>query len=413
MSPTKLLLAFSALCLTACPKPVCGNSEVETNETCDDGNADPADGCANDCVTNGCANGIAAPGELCLSPREGFPVDGEEPSFIRHGDFNGDTFLDLAVLGQDTLSMSVLLNDSDGNFPQLKITTLSAAVRDLAIADFDGDGNDDIAAGRPDLHVAQVFISKGDGTFEAPVDVEVFVSVAFLVATDFDGDTDIDLLSDGVDTVNGGQSIVIVRNQGDGTFAAPERTAINQPFGFVVQDFNVDGLNDLAVAKPLENKVEILLGQAAGGFFSLVSSNAGTQPEQVFAAQVDGGTDLDLIVFNQASDDFSLFLGESNGTFDNEQRFSSGVDIFEMLLADINKDNRPDVFVRLNNRLQLFFGQGGFFFEAPRDILTLKAPGAIDLADFDNDGFDDLVVAFGSDNAAVEPSVVQAFISKP
>jgi cysteine-rich repeat protein len=407
------LLGLGALSWSACSEPICGNSKLENKEACDDGNADPADGCDIDCTTNGCSNGVAAPGELCLSPREGFPIDGEQPSFMRHGDFNGDTFLDLAVLGQDTLSMSILLNDSDGNFPQLKITTLEDSVRDLAIADFDGDGNDDIAAGRPELHVAQVFISKGDGTFEAPVNIEVFVSVAFLVAVDIDADGDIDLLSDGVDTVNGGASIVVVRNQGDGTFAAPEVTPSDRPFGFAVQDINADGRLDLVVSKPLENTVEILLGQANGSFFSLVSEPTGTQPEQVFVAQVDGGSQLDLVTLNRFTNDISVLLGEGNGTFLNEQRFTPEEQPLELLLGDLNQDNRPELFVRVNNRVQLFFGQGGFLFEAPRDFFTGKAPGAIDVADVNNDGFDDLIIAFGSVNAAIEPSVAQPFLSKP
>jgi cysteine-rich repeat protein len=409
----KWLLGVGALSWSACSEPVCGNIKVEDGEACDDGNADPADGCDIDCTLNGCANGIAAPGELCLSFRESFPVDGEQPNFIRHGDFDGDTFLDLVVLGQDTLSMSVLLNDSDGNFPQLRVAALGGVARDLAIADLDGDGDDDIAAGRPDLHAAQVFFSQGDGTFEAPVDVEVFVSVAFLVAADIDSDGDVDLLSDGVDTVSGGASIVVVRNQGDGTFAAPEVTASDNPFGFFVQDLNLDGRLDIAVSKPFENKVEILVGQANGGFFSLVSEPTGEQPEQVFAVQVDGGVALDLLTLNRGTNDVSLLLGEGNGTFSSEQRFTPGGQPLELHLGDLNQDNRPELFVRLNNRVQLFFGQGGFLFEAPRDFFTGQAPNAIDVADFNNDGFDDLIIAFGSVNAAVDPSVVQPFISKP
>jgi cysteine-rich repeat protein len=407
------LLGLGALAASACGAPVCGDLKVEAGEACDDGNADAADGCDSDCTTNSCADGVADPGELCLSPREGFPIDGEQPNFIRHGDFNGDTFLDLAILGQDTLSMSVLLNDSDGNFPQLKITALEDNVRDLAIADFDGDGLDDIAAGRPDLHVAQVFRSLGDGTFAAPINVEVNVSVAFLVAVDIDLDGDVDLLSDGADTVNNGDSIVVVRNQGDGTFADPEVTPSQRPFGFAVADLNADGRLDLAVSKPLESEVEILLGQADGSFFSLVSAPTGTQPEQVFAVAVDGGAALDLLTLNRATNDFSVFLGEGNGTFAGEQRFTPEAQPIELLVGDINQDARPEVFVRVNNRVQLFFGQGGFLFEAPRDFFAGEAPDAIDVADFNNDGFDDLIIAFGSENAAVAPSVAQPFLSKP
>jgi cysteine-rich repeat protein len=38
----------------ACPEPVCGNAVQEVGEACDDGDLDPADGCANDCSSAAC-----------------------------------------------------------------------------------------------------------------------------------------------------------------------------------------------------------------------------------------------------------------------------------------------------------------------------------------------------------------------
>ena len=51
-------------CVTSTTAPVCGNAQVEANETCDDGNATSGDGCTSACQTESgyvCAN----PGSLC------------------------------------------------------------------------------------------------------------------------------------------------------------------------------------------------------------------------------------------------------------------------------------------------------------------------------------------------------------
>ncbi len=49
----------------ACDEPVCGNSEVEGGEGCDDGNTTSGDGCEEDCQLPTCGNGIVDQGEDC------------------------------------------------------------------------------------------------------------------------------------------------------------------------------------------------------------------------------------------------------------------------------------------------------------------------------------------------------------
>lgn len=45
--------------------PVCGNSVIESGETCDDGNTTTCDGCSSSCQTQRCGNGVVECGEVC------------------------------------------------------------------------------------------------------------------------------------------------------------------------------------------------------------------------------------------------------------------------------------------------------------------------------------------------------------
>ena len=64
-------------CVTGYDVPVCGNSQVEAGEVCDDGNQVNGDGCETDCTetpTTMCGNGILETGEVC---DDGNQVDGD------------------------------------------------------------------------------------------------------------------------------------------------------------------------------------------------------------------------------------------------------------------------------------------------------------------------------------------------
>ncbi|HVG57157.1 MAG TPA: DUF4215 domain-containing protein, partial [Hyalangium sp.] len=51
---------------SACISTPCGNSIVEVDEQCDDGNLRDGDGCSKDCrSTEVCGNGTKDPGEAC------------------------------------------------------------------------------------------------------------------------------------------------------------------------------------------------------------------------------------------------------------------------------------------------------------------------------------------------------------
>ena len=81
------------------------------------------------------------------------------------------------------------------------------------------------------------------------------------LAGDFDGDGDIDLAA----SVNGGDSVSVILNNGDGTFAGRTQYGVGgSPWGIQSADFNLDGALDIACVNYNSNNVTILDNMVVG-----------------------------------------------------------------------------------------------------------------------------------------------------
>jgi len=181
------------------------------------------------------------------------------------GDFNGDGNPDLAVIYPG--GVYVLLGDGLGWLAMEQTYTLPAPGYSIAAGDLNGDGKLDLAIYTTDQtsHWSLiVMLGNGDGTFGAPT---VYpggsiqspnVTTPVVIA---------DLLGDNKPYVGvvEGDSLVVLPNNGDGTFGAPvSYFAGSQANGVGMADFNNDGKLDAAVSSAAG--VGILLGNGDGTF---------------------------------------------------------------------------------------------------------------------------------------------------
>src|ERR1041384_4719768 len=90
-------------------------------------------------------------------------------------DFNRDGKTDLAVLNQQTKTVSMLLGNGGGTFAEAKKALLLGKTPvGMAAADFDGDGTLDLAFVFFPGKLAGVFSGLGDGTFSSsPLQLQV------------------------------------------------------------------------------------------------------------------------------------------------------------------------------------------------------------------------------------------------
>ncbi len=211
---------------------------------------------------------------------------GSACSGIAAGDLDHDDILDLVATVPLGAHARVLIgqganNTGSGTFvPKTGgFVSLGKGPTDIALADFNEDGALDIAVVNPDsafsgIHVALGNLASGlpDATFAPSVAYTAGVSPNHLLARDIDSDGILDLIATndshpGAVTMLKGNGAGVL---GDGTFAAPVSFAgVPDPRGLVMQDYTMDGNEDLAVVSGQDRSLTLFARQFLQGITPL------------------------------------------------------------------------------------------------------------------------------------------------
>lgn len=237
-------------------------------------------------------------------------------------------------------------------------TPVSAVVRDL-----NEDGIPDLVVGNQGSNNVSVLLGKGDGTLQAAVNYYAGVSANSIVIADINGDgkPDIAALVSGNASASSPGIVSILLGNGDGTFQAPivlTLTPEQNPFTLV--DVNGDKKADLIVN----------LTDATGNLLGV-----------------------------------GVSLGNGDGTFQAANVVPNTSSV--ALVADLNKDNKPDL-VLGNNPAQVMYGNGnGTFSVGPRAASPDEFVTRIWAADLNGDGQMDLIMDSASESGPSNNDVVE------
>ncbi len=181
-------------------------------------------------------------------------------------DLNGDGRADLAMLDGSNATLTLLLGNGDGTFQQpVMYDAGGSSPNSLVVADFNGDGSPDFAfvTGLNPVAVT-IRLANPDGTLQAAQQqATAIISISSLAAGDLSGDGRTDLI------VAGAESWQVLLGNGDGTFGQLTRTDspdwVDSP---VVVDFNGDGRLDVALIYGSSGGQGVMLlpGQGDGTF---------------------------------------------------------------------------------------------------------------------------------------------------
>ena len=283
-------------------------------------------------------------GDGTFKPRADYPTGGNSP-MMATGDFNGDGRLDLAVANGFANTVSILLGNGDGTFQTHRDYTTGNDAVWLAAGDFNGDGRLDLAVVNEEDQTFSILLGNGDGTFQNHVDNPVGgtdVAPLTLTVADFNGDGKLDIV---VTIGISGVASVFLGN-GDGTFQPPIDSALLEPDTVTAADFNGDGKPDLALAS---GAVSILLGNGNGTFDSEHDYRPpGGGPgyyRSVTAGDFNGDGKLDVVTANQFANSVSIWLGNGDGTLQQNIDFPTGTQPFSIAADDFNGDGRLDLAV--------------------------------------------------------------------
>ncbi len=316
-------------------------------------------------------------------PETSFAV-GNNPVALASSDFNNDNLPDLAVANQNDNTISVLLNQDNGNFVAATNSPFTLASTEtgpsaIATATF---GN--------------TFTTSSGVTSLAP-DLVIANSTS--------------------------NNVTILLGNGDGTFqeatGSPYAVGRN-PSSVLVADFNGDGNPDFAVANKGDNTISIFKGDGQGGFtefpgspFPLTNTSAISEkgPIAMVTANFRGTTnksnnspEVDLAVVNQSTNNVSILLGfvDSNSNISFTEAPNSPINVGSSPVAiatgDLNSDTVPDLAVvnQGDNTVSVLLGSNnldGTFAIAPGSPLpTATTPAGIVIANFTGGNFPSLAV---------------------
>jgi len=169
--------------------------------------------------------------------------------------------------------------------------------------------------------------------------------------------------------------------------------------GVVLADFDLDGIPDIAIAHGgLTREISLLRGNGRGGFAPAVVSpfapnNLPAGARSLAAADLNGDGFLDAV--GRTYTGVIVALGGPSGTFGSTATYSTGSDVSDVAISDLNEDGIPDLVVtnRGSNTISVLFGSASGTFGSPAVQAVGASPSAVLVRDFDGDGHADLAVA--------------------
>lgn len=330
------------------------------------------------------------------------------------GDLNGDTAPDAVITNATSNSISVLMNRNDGTGSFQNPLTYPAGLGPTctAVADVNGDGKPDVVVADNGGGTVSVLLNKGDGTlFSAvpypvlPPDVAGTPSPSSLAVGDLVGDGNQDIVVANYGT----SSVSVLLGDGHGAFRAVANYPVGKnPNSVALVQLTASGHLDIVTANTNGRNVSVLTGNGDGTFRSASNTPAGYVPYSVVAADFDGDGRLDVAVCDNMglSSGVNLLIGNGDGTLKKAVFFPGGKSPIAMAVGDYNGDRKPDLAV-VNTGTQdisVFLNNGSGGFGPPLSV----APGAnhvgIAAGDFDGGGVPEIIIVNTPSGVTVTPA---------
>jgi hypothetical protein len=338
-----------------------------------------------------------------LKSRQDYVV-GDHPVGVIATDYDGDGYLDLITVNQQTAGngdIALLKGFGDGRLRKVSSIISGSLPSALAYTDVNNDGKPDLVIANLRSQEITVHLGNGTGGFGPKLSTLIVGTPAGLAVGDYSGDGKPD-----VAILNSAQNNVQIL-LGDGLGRVPTNrqtfAVASSSKQILTIDLNADAKRDLLVVSNTTNSVRILRGDGTGLFTLNATLTTGTGPVAMVTADFNNDTRPDIAVANQAGDSVSVFMQATNGTFGSPSTLSPGFGPRGIAVADLNKDGPLDLIVTLGKvsqegQVALMTGNGAGGFTLLNTLFVGPAPNWAATGDFNRDGNLDLATANNTGN---------------
>jgi VCBS repeat protein len=339
------------------------------------------------------------------------------PGNVLIGDMNNDRKPDLVVALGRARSITVLEGKGNGQFgAALSNTTVADAPGEMALGDLNGDGKLDVAVSSHDSYGVALLIGDGKGGLTVAPNSPIVMKQGEhphthgLAVADINHDNKPDLF-----TCNSSDNdISLAFGDGRGNFTrAPQSYPVGpSPYPFGVGDVNNDGYPDIVATAtatgplrrqqlPLSRALTLLLSDGKGGLAPRQLPLRTGEPWFAAIADLNRDGKADIVATHHELNALTVMIGDGRGGFTeaNGSPFDFGVALYQLVIADVDRDASMDVIATTGNSARVLMGDGRGAFRQAASIPVGPGAWRIAAADLNGDGAIDVVTSNSESNS--------------
>ncbi|MCX6136527.1 MAG: VCBS repeat-containing protein, partial [Ignavibacteriales bacterium] len=322
-----------------------------------------------------------------------------DASYLTAADFNADSIPDIIIVHREANDIEVLLSNAGVPVYTSKLYHVNYYPEHVVLADLNNDGKMDILSFGKLSAGMSVLLGNGRGGFQSARTILPDVPASEVAVLQLNGDGIPDL------AVHNWLTNELIFYSGLGTFRFAEQSRL--PFGedstsAFFGDWNGDGLDDFGTVNGDDGHVRLYINDGLATFSLMQYMRDAHHPHTVVSAVLSLSGYPDLFAVSQKDRSLCLYPNRGGGLFGEESVYGLQSPPTIVLAADWNGDGWIDVMcidqqsgtleILWNGRTPYLDAAGQPIGKREVSFATGRAPLGLTVADFNEDGLDDIAV---------------------